>query len=1160
MYNIRIKQLPKTGEQRNYSLVDRNDLYIKVNPLNSDTNVKNTISAVPREQATIEAEGGETVVGDINGDGYLEHNTIVGKKHTQGGVPLDIAPGSFIFSDTKKLKITDPEILKLFGVGPVKGGVTPATIAKKYQTNNYMNVLKSDDTDEISKRTASKMLENNLEKLGMLALVQESMKGFPDGVPAIAESVMAGLQGQQMPGQEQGEGVAHELMEGQEEEGEQEEYEMRYGGGLYKAQYGVQTPEYVGTDFQGRRQTRADVDRMMALQRQQWATGNPESVQSITPRQVTNNVEQDTINTEPIELENVFVPNNNRKYSNKVTENGNPIPGFKFWNGITPVTVTKVHSDFGQDNPESPYIELSNGEKLTKKAFQQLLTKGSYNDIHGGIGDAYTINQNIEKRRIKDSSGTEINGFDIYSGDKLNFKGNDYTVVNPNADMSRGYYNTWKPLRDTFDNTQGIVQVYNNKTKKYEFLEAEDLGDAYRFDKSQIPVSPNEQFRNIYNTNLNKTRRITNPGYSTVQSAYAPVPTNSVYTPQGRTVPQGRVVDTTTTPQDRLPQEDNAGLPEIPQTTVTPQARQQPPQQVTTPRANTPRKNVQQPVQQVEDEIQTTRTNEVFEYGGNLQYAQVGTEVKKKIVKKETSDITGNTRVTYSDGSTEIIPGEVSYDTADEELRKQVSEKYNITDLKPEYRFKNKTVGPQTQKSGYKVDPESGFLYNEAAGAPRPGAGGLQNYMEIHKEAVDSYPGGAEKWKQDMINAKGKENPAMTHLLNYENTAVGTRADGKQYVDLTKRGALVPGVENFNLPGISKKPVTPTPGKKQAFTCVNGVVSTIEYGDGETIPSGAYASRAEAEAACIPNKQITIPPPVQKRRPWWIQDQVAFAADMTDSVTKYDPALQRVEAEIPDYVLKDPAARLAALKEQESRRQEGLFSSTAGNVAGASMVGPGDRELAASRDIIGDIENQNVDIVNQALPRNAQIINQANLLKGQALQKYIAESATANQQYDNARRALKNRQVGSWMNGTTNWMAHKQMEDVLYPNVMIDSITGDVTQTPGNRQMFDEYGRPVYDPYVNPSGKSGKSGSSYEDRLNYYMSKGRTFEQAHDAANAEINGASTRTASTDQTKKNQPIITPMIPNYRQVKYGGYIKKYGGVVNDYGALPLYFFED
>ena len=195
MYNIRIKQLPKNGDQRNYSLVDRNDLYIKVNPINQDSNVKNTISAVPREEANIEAEGGETVIGDINNDGFLEHNKIVGKRHTGGGVPLNVAPGSFIFSDTKKLKIKDPEVLSIFGITNIPtGGITPAKIANRYPMNNYMNILKDNDYDQLSKRTASKMLENNLEKLGMLALIQESMKGFPDGIPAIAESVMAGLQ------------------------------------------------------------------------------------------------------------------------------------------------------------------------------------------------------------------------------------------------------------------------------------------------------------------------------------------------------------------------------------------------------------------------------------------------------------------------------------------------------------------------------------------------------------------------------------------------------------------------------------------------------------------------------------------------------------------------------------------------------------------------------------------------------------------------------------------------------------------------------------------------------------------------------------------------------------------------------------------------------
>jgi hypothetical protein len=193
MRKIRITKSPKTGDQRDYSLVHRQVHYIGEGDAN--TPVKNTMGAVPLSDANIEVEGGETVVGDVNRDGFLEHMTFVGKRHSEGGMPVNIPEGSFIFSDTKKLKIKDKEILKqVFGLNHKAGGYTPAEIAKRYQINQYIQDLKSPDSDAITKRSATQMLANNMEKLGMLALVQESMKGFPDGVPAIAESVMAGLQ------------------------------------------------------------------------------------------------------------------------------------------------------------------------------------------------------------------------------------------------------------------------------------------------------------------------------------------------------------------------------------------------------------------------------------------------------------------------------------------------------------------------------------------------------------------------------------------------------------------------------------------------------------------------------------------------------------------------------------------------------------------------------------------------------------------------------------------------------------------------------------------------------------------------------------------------------------------------------------------------------
>ena len=197
MPNVRIKKAPRTGDQEDYALV-HND--VTTSESKPKEGVKNTIKAVPRKEANIEVEKNETVVGDINQDGFLELMTFGGKRHSQGGTPANIPDGSFIFSDTSKLRITDPELLKYFGMGGNKKGYTPAQISKKYQINEYIDTLKSEDTDDISKKTANEMLKNNTKKLAELAIVQESMKGFENGVPDFAANVMAGLQEQQQIG------------------------------------------------------------------------------------------------------------------------------------------------------------------------------------------------------------------------------------------------------------------------------------------------------------------------------------------------------------------------------------------------------------------------------------------------------------------------------------------------------------------------------------------------------------------------------------------------------------------------------------------------------------------------------------------------------------------------------------------------------------------------------------------------------------------------------------------------------------------------------------------------------------------------------------------------------------------------------------------------
>lgn len=185
---VKITQIPKAKYGLS-SFLGYNPNYYQDGTTGNFNSTKQSLSSVPREEANLEAEGGETAYGDINFDGIPEHYNIKGPKHSQGGVPLNLPEGSFIFSDTKDMKIKNPDILKKFELGGKKG-YTPAQIAKKYNINKYREILQDPNSDKTSRETAELMIKNYNEKLGALALVQESMKGFPQGVPETAMSYL----------------------------------------------------------------------------------------------------------------------------------------------------------------------------------------------------------------------------------------------------------------------------------------------------------------------------------------------------------------------------------------------------------------------------------------------------------------------------------------------------------------------------------------------------------------------------------------------------------------------------------------------------------------------------------------------------------------------------------------------------------------------------------------------------------------------------------------------------------------------------------------------------------------------------------------------------------------------------------------------------------
>jgi hypothetical protein len=289
MYNMKrkviIEALPKakTGQQVGGSLFNTPALMggVDRNRSNQQGKATRTIGAVPRDQANLEAEGGETVVGDLTGIGIPQHYTISGPRHAQGGVPMDLPDNSFIFSDFNQMTIKDPVALEYFGKAMKKGGkvkgYTPAEIAKQYDNNKNIEALKNKNSDHLDRKTAELNLSNNNLKLGALALFQEAKKGFENGIPELSYPYLEKL------------GVNPEEMFGQQEQGLQQakkggsvkKLKRKQDGGMMPppemmAQEQAMGPEMMGQPGMGQQDPMQEV--MMMVQQMMEQGAAPEQV------------------------------------------------------------------------------------------------------------------------------------------------------------------------------------------------------------------------------------------------------------------------------------------------------------------------------------------------------------------------------------------------------------------------------------------------------------------------------------------------------------------------------------------------------------------------------------------------------------------------------------------------------------------------------------------------------------------------------------------------------------------------------------------------------------------------------------------------------------------------------------------------------------------
>ena len=205
---VRIKSLPEGYHMMPDGTIMKGSAYMADGGM-----VNKNLSSISRNMANLEAERGEVAMTDLGKTGVMGLYNIGGQRHSNGGTPLNLDPGSFIYSDTRKMKIKDPEFLAKYGKTKP---ITPAKLVKPFLgINDFTNTLYDQTADPIQKRTAQSMIDKYKGKAGEIAFYQEAMKGFPQGVPAVAKDYAEGIMGAPM---------------------------MAYGGYLPKAEVGTIDP------------------------------------------------------------------------------------------------------------------------------------------------------------------------------------------------------------------------------------------------------------------------------------------------------------------------------------------------------------------------------------------------------------------------------------------------------------------------------------------------------------------------------------------------------------------------------------------------------------------------------------------------------------------------------------------------------------------------------------------------------------------------------------------------------------------------------------------------------------------------------------------------------------------------------------------------------
>lgn len=999
---VRIKRLPqaKTGYQV------RGSLYNDVPAMGggADYNAyigephlraSKYITAVPRDKANLEAEGGETVFGDINGDGMPEHKTIKGPRHAQGGVPLSLPDDSFIFSDTKSMRIKDPEFLTVFG--KKSGSYTPADLAKQYDIEKYRKILQDPNSDALDRKTAELMLKNYTLKLGALALAQESKKGFPQGIPAVARPYMEamGIKDEEVLPEKEITTTIEQLDKEQKTAATMasptEEQDEEYGNEAEEAQMinsdrPVAQPEPEADEEAGMTPEETQMqygglfaDRGFAFENGGWL---PEEVAVFT-------------GTVPYAEYGMAMGANPQNYQGRKK----PMPGAtRFFNvggnlpkadggievdisGMTPQQRDKALDEARTKNPGKEITVIEDGKK--KKAKHTKLKAEELTDVEG-----------VDMK----SFGNTPNSIAAAAQYKLLEK----NLQDPKV-ADKLYEETIKSLKDK----RSYVDKKGHQGKTWE-----ERGHQLPTKEEVTNQFLSEQKRNLSFRGQNIDPRIFNDEGSGLA------------------------------PAEKLLKDG-----------------------VINPKTGKKITNLEEAKEAKEHMRQT--------YGGGNN-------------KKGYKDASGN----ILDVSVEEVSGKLGVPLENDEKARALQQA---------------TFHGYTHMAENKGDYDADTQY------------ALKNFIP---EGLQSGAGDEISMGKGLFKSKGLQISPIDdfgklsdekYVPNLGNTTLGHQAgaglEKYEFEDI---------VEDIQPKEEPKEQPKEEPKEDPNKPC------NCPQPDGTNKEVGRDPNTGE----CLPCEQ-DVEVDVEKPAEWWLQDTVKTTGAFGDlmSIKKHMPWAPKADLETPRPTFLDPTRELAANAEQANIQTQAAAQFAGPQAASARASSIQGTAAKNAADVLSRYNNANVNIANQFETQATNIRNQEQMMNQAATQRLYDQNTIANQQFDNAKLAMRSNLRNQYTNAITNRAKTAALNE-LYPQFAVSPGTGGFPEFKGGKDL---------------TGKSTGSTKTYDELLKHYKDMGMEDADAIESAKTALKNQASSGGSSDKAA--------MAKQMGYGKKGGQLKKGGFVYAD-----------